>query len=68
MSNIAEIEAAIENLPDPQVDQLARWLETLRQRRTTAPPVDSWLARARGGALPGVSTKDVMVLTRGQVR
>ena len=66
MSNIAEIEAAIENLPDPQVDQLARWLETLRQRRTTPPPVNSWLARARGTALPGMSTKDVMALTRGE--
>ena len=66
MSNIAEIEAAIENLPDPQVDQLARWLETFRHRRTMPPPVDSWLKRARGAALPGVTTKDVMVLTRGE--
>ena len=66
MSNIAEIEAAIENLPDPQVDQLARWLETLRQRRATPPPVESWLQRARGAALPGVRTNDVMTLTRGE--
>ena len=66
MSNIAEIEAAIENLPGPQVDQLARWLETLRQRRATPPPVESWLQRARGAALPGVRTNDVMTLTRGE--
>ena len=66
MSNIAEIEAAIEKLPDPQVDQLTRWLETLRQRRSTPPPVESWLKRARGAALPGVKTKDVMALTRGE--
>ena len=66
MSNIAEIEAAIEKLPDPQVDQLTRWLETLRQRRATPPPVESWLKRARGAALPGVKTKDVMTLTRGE--
>ena len=66
MSNIAEIEAAIEKLPDPQVDQLTRWLETLRQRRATPPPVESWLKRARGAALPGVKTQDVMTLTRGE--
>lgn len=66
MSNIAEIEAAIENLPDPQVEQLAHWLETLRRRRTTPPPVEGWLRHARGAALPGVKTQDVMTLTRGE--
>lgn len=66
MSNIAEIEAAIEKLPVPQVDQLARWLEDFRQRRPTPPPVESWLARARGAAIPGVKTQDVMNLTRGE--
>ena len=66
MKNITEIEAAIENLPDPQVDELARWLETLRQRRMTPAPVESWLKRARGAALPGATTNDVMTLTRGE--
>jgi hypothetical protein len=66
MSNIAEIEAAIENLPDPQVDQLARWLEEFRRRRATPPAVDRWLERARGTALPGTTTKDVMAQTRGE--
>lgn len=66
MSNIAEIEAAIENLPKPQVEQLARWLETFRQRRAATPPVENWLRRARGAALPGVRTQDVVALTRGE--
>ena len=66
MSSIAEIEAAIEVLPDPQVEQLARWLETLRQRRATPPPIESWLQRARGAARPGVKTQDVMALTRSE--
>jgi hypothetical protein len=66
MNSIAEIEAAIEKLPDAQVDQLARWLQTLRQTRTTPPPVESWLQRARGVALPGVTTDDVMASTRGE--
>jgi len=66
MSTITEIEAAIERLPEPQVDELAAWLETLRMRRTTAPAVESWLSRAVGAAKPGVTTADVMALTRGE--
>jgi hypothetical protein len=66
MSSIAEIEAAIENLPAPQVDELAGWLEKLRVKRATPPPVDSWLQHARGAAIPGVKTKEVMALTRGE--
>jgi hypothetical protein len=66
MSNLAEIEAAIENLPRQQMDQLACWLETFRQRLTAPPPVESWLQHARGAALPDVKTIDVMVLTRGE--
>ena len=66
MSTIADIEAAIENLPAPQVDELAGWLETLRLRRATPPPVESWLERARGAARPDVTTMSVMALTRGE--
>lgn len=39
MSSIAEIETAIEQLPAPQVDELAGWLEKLRVRRATPPPL-----------------------------
>jgi hypothetical protein len=66
MSSVAEIEAAIEKLPDPQVEQLARWLETYRRERTTPPPVESWLQQARGRAIPGMKTQDVMAFTRGE--
>jgi hypothetical protein len=66
MSNIAEIEAAIEKLPEPQVAQLVRWLEQLRQRRTASPPVENWLKRARGAARPGTKTEDVLTITRGE--
>jgi hypothetical protein len=66
MSSIAEIETAIENLPAPQVDKLAGWLEQLRLRRVTPPPVESWLARARGAAAPGETTAKIMALTRGE--
>jgi hypothetical protein len=66
MSGIAEIENAIEKLPAPQVDELAGWLETLRVRRATPTPVESWLEHARGAALPGETTAKVMALTRGE--
>ena len=66
MSSIAEIERAIEKLPAPALEELAGWLETLRTKRITALPVDSWLQQARGIAIPGVNTKDVMALSRGE--
>jgi hypothetical protein len=66
MSSIVEIENAIEKLPAPQVDELAGWLETLRVRRATPPPVESWLQSARGAARPGETTGKVMALTRGE--
>ena len=33
MSTLAEIEEAIETLPEPQVGALAEWLEDFRKRR-----------------------------------
>jgi hypothetical protein len=65
MSTIAEIETAIEKLPTPQVDQLARWLEAFRMRRATPPSVETWLEKARG-AVSGVTTAKAMALTRGE--
>ena len=66
MSTITEIEAAIENLSQPQVDELAAWLETFRVWRATPPSVEGWLACARGVAPAGVTTANVMSLTRGE--
>lgn len=65
MSTILEIETAIERLPEPQVDELAIWLESHRARRPVTLPADDWLSRARGAALPDVTTAEVMALTRG---
>ncbi len=64
MSTIAEIEAAIEKLPRPQLDELAAWLEKLRVWRATPRPVEIWLARARGAARAGTTSAGVMSLTR----
>jgi hypothetical protein len=66
MSTIAEIEAAIERLPKPEVDKLAAWIENFRAGRLAPPPADQWLHRAVGAAIPGVTTADIMALTRGK--
>ena len=66
MSSIAEIEHAIENLPAPQVDELAGWLAALREKRATPPPLESWLQHARGAAQPGTTTAQIMALTRDE--
>lgn len=66
MSSIVEIESAIERLPAPQIEELAGWLANLRARRATAPPVETWLQRARGAARPGETTAAVLRLTRGE--
>jgi hypothetical protein len=66
MSSIAEIEAAIKHLPDPQVDQLAQWLQAFRQQRNAPSSVESWLRRARGAAVPGTRTDDIIAATRGE--
>jgi hypothetical protein len=66
MSTISEIESAIERLPDPQLAELTAWLEQLRMRRAAQNPCDTWLQKARGAARPGLTTEDVMTLTRGE--
>ena len=64
MSTVAEIESAIEKLGAPEVEELAVWLETYRARRAARVSAEAWLERARGAARPGVTTADVMALTR----
>jgi hypothetical protein len=66
MSTITEIEAAIEKLPQPQVDELANWLETFRHRRATGAPAEDWLKRAVGAADIKTTTAEILALTRGE--
>jgi len=66
MSTISEVETEIEHLPASQVDELAIWLEAYRARRAAPLPADAWLERARGAARPGVTTAELMALTRGE--
>ena len=68
MQTIAEIEAVIERLPTPAVEELSRWLEDLRARRAakSSSHVEEWLERATGVAQPGTTTAGVMAVTRGE--
>ena len=66
MSTIAEIEAAIEHLAAPQVEELAIWLEAYRERRAAPLAAEAWLKQARGAERAGVTTAEVMALTRGE--
>ena len=65
MTTVAEIEKAIEHLPLPQVEELARWLDGYRSRRRSPTDVETWLTRARGATQAGETTAEVMALTRG---
>jgi hypothetical protein len=66
MSTIKEIEAAIERLADPEVEELRSWMEGFRARRSAPAPVEQWLERARGVGRPGVTTAQILSLTRGE--
>lgn len=66
MSSVAEIEAAIEKLPASQVNQLASWFEDFCQRRDSSASVESWLHRARGAALAGANTDEILNLSRAE--
>ena len=66
MSTVPEIEAAIEKLSKPQLEELVAWLDTILLRNRAPAAVDHWLNGARGAALPGATTDSVMALTRGE--
>jgi hypothetical protein len=65
MKTAAEIEDAIRKPTPAQVDELAAWLEAFRRDRATPTPIEAWLGRARGAARPGVTTADIIAMTRG---
>ena len=66
MSNIEEIEAAIEKLPAGEVAVLAEWFGEFRARQTPVQPVENWLQKARGAAKPETTTDQIMSESRGE--
>ena len=71
VSNLAEIEIAVEKLPPSQQDALYAFLTERIKSRSTMPDRQTafatWIKTARGVGLPGVTTEAVMVQTRGEV-
>jgi hypothetical protein len=70
MSALAEIEAAVEQLPLAQQEKLyvhvgAR-LESRPKRGLTTEGIEAWLKTARGAAIPGITAEQVMAMTRGE--
>jgi hypothetical protein len=70
MSTLAEIEAAIEHLPPPQVEKLAVWLEQRRLRTAMAASTTEpdFLARAKavwGEKPPGKPLSQLVAEARG---
>ena len=66
MTTVKEIEAAIAQLPDDQIDELCEWLQGLRGRRPSAAFVEQWLQGARGVGQPGLTTEQILEMTRGE--
>ena len=66
MSTIEEIESAIAQLPTPQVERLAVWLEKHRAQRDDKMNVKEWLSWARGAVQSELTTDEYMQLTRGE--
>jgi hypothetical protein len=66
MSNLAEIEAAIERLPEPQIEELSKWLDRRLAAKSDLSALEEWLKQARGAAAPGVTTDALMQATRGE--
>ena len=64
MGTLVEIEAAIERLPAPDVEELSRWLAERPKKRTV--DVEAWLQLARSAATPGVTTESILTKTRGE--
>lgn len=70
MSTLTEIEAAVEQLPLPEKEELQVFLDSRveAERKSTAwdEYFQNWLKTARGAGIPGITTDDVMRLTRGE--
>jgi hypothetical protein len=58
-----------EQLPEAMRAELADFARFLLAKNEDATPLDTterWLATARGAAKPGVTTDEVMAITRGE--
>lgn len=65
MSSLQEIEAAIAQLPESEVEELLKWLAQ-RSPRKELSDAEEWLRRARGAASEGVTTEGILKITRSE--
>ncbi len=66
MSSVPEIEAAIRKLSPREIEELAVWIESMRQKSTSA-KVEKWLEQAPGKATAvGATTEQIQAQTRGE--
>jgi hypothetical protein len=70
MSTLAEIEAAVVQLPPPQQQELyaflAAQLNAGPKQNVPAQTFEHWIQTARGAGRPGITTEAIMALTRGE--
>ena len=68
-SETQELIRICERLPEAERRVVADFARSLLAQNENAMPhgtTERWLARARGAAKPGVTTDEVMALTRGE--
>ncbi len=70
MSTLAEIEAAVEQLPRTQQEELYNYLgarlDTRPKKRISPEEFRAWLEKARGIPRSGLTTDEIMAMTRGE--
>ncbi len=66
MSSRIEIQEAIEQLPQGELLAIADWIDKKVHAERHGSLPQAWLNSARGAAKPGVSTAEIMSLTRGE--
>ena len=70
MSTLTEIEAAVDQLPPRQQQELYASLGArleARPRKSLSPEqLEEWFRTARGAGKPGMTTDEIMAMTRGE--
>lgn len=70
MSTLAEIEAAVEQLPPTQQEELYAFLgarlEARPKKNRSPEEFEAWLKTARGVGVSGMTTDEIMAMTRGE--
>ena len=70
MSTLAEIEAAVDQLPPTEQKELhiflSARLEASNDKGLSPEEIEAWLKTARGVGVSGMTTDEIMAMTRGE--